>query len=255
MGPLASAASQTVISGLGDPELDGARLLEAWEAGLDRSAPDRCLLMLEACWPGTSFDDYSVGTRDRLLLIVRERKFGPVIEACAGCPSCGERLDVSFGVRDILVPERDPHELKVSEAGYQVTFRLPTSADLMHVSRLSLAGDETPLLTRCLLSARRKGRPVGATELPGPVREAIGRRMAEADPQADVEIAVACASCGHEWSLPFDIGCYLWEEVDDWAQRMLGAVHLLAMTYGWTEREVLRLSDHRRHLYLEMAQA
>lgn len=53
--------------------------------------------------------------------------------------------------------------------------------------------------------------------------------------------------------MAFDIGAYLWEEVDAWADRTLRDVHLLAASYGWSERDILDLSPARRGRYLELA--
>jgi hypothetical protein len=76
--------------------------------------------------------------------------------------------------------------------------------------------------------------------------------MAEADPQADVQLALSCPDCGHSWLAAFDIVSYFWSEVNSWAQRLLGEVHTLASFYGWSERDILAMSPVRRHIYLDM---
>ncbi len=76
--------------------------------------------------------------------------------------------------------------------------------------------------------------------------------MEEADPQGNVQLALDCPACGHRWLQAFDILTYLWREIDDWAQRTLREVHLLASAYGWSEQAILALSARRRHMYLEM---
>jgi hypothetical protein len=91
------------------------------------------------------------------------------------------------------------------------------------------------------------------SELPEAVVQEINRRMAEADPQADVQVTVSCAACGVAWQAMFDIASFLWGEVDRWARRMLHEVHVLASAYGWTEAEILRLGPWRRRVYLGLA--
>jgi hypothetical protein len=76
--------------------------------------------------------------------------------------------------------------------------------------------------------------------------------MSDADPQADVELALACPSCGHQWPAAFDIASFLWKELHAWALRTLREVHTLARSYGWREDDVLALSGTRRQLYLEL---
>ena len=47
----------------------------------------------------------------------------------------------------------------------------------------------------------------------------------------------------------------LWQKVRAGAERVLLDIDMLARSYGWTEREVLRLSPLRRAAYLQMATA
>ena len=77
--------------------------------------------------------------------------------------------------------------------------------------------------------------------------------MAEADPQADIELDLSCPACGHGWAatarrrrLPLA-----------GARRLGGAalreVHALAWRYGWSERTILALPRRRRRgAYLEL---
>jgi hypothetical protein len=76
--------------------------------------------------------------------------------------------------------------------------------------------------------------------------------MADADPQADVRLALDCPACGHNFLAAFDVAAYLWSEVNAWAYRLLGEVHSLASAYGWREEDILAMSPWRRRVYLEM---
>ncbi len=49
----------------------------------------------------------------------------------------------------------------------------------------------------------------------------------------------------------FDVGGFLWEEIDVRARRLLDEVHALARSYCWSERQILELSETRRRAYLE----
>ena len=55
-----------------------------------------------------------------------------------------------------------------------------------------------------------------------------------------------------EWVVVFDIAGFLCQEIDHWAGRMLRTVSKLAAAFGWSEREILRISPLRRQLYLGM---
>jgi hypothetical protein len=92
-------------------------------------------------------------------------------------------------------------------------------------------------------------------EYPEAILAEIETRMTEADPQSDVVLEFACDACRHDWTTTFDIGHFLWEEISARAARLLLDVHLLARAYGWTESEVLMLSDARRAAYIDMVSA
>ena len=100
--------------------------------------------------------------------------------------------------------------------------------------------------------ARVGGEPAGADRLSPDLVAEAGRRLADADPQTDVRFALACPACGFDWSAPFDVVAFLWAEIDVWANRLLGDVHVLASAYGWSEPDVLAVSPARRRSYLQM---
>jgi hypothetical protein len=82
-----------------------------------------------------------------------------------------------------------------------------------------------------------------------------GQALAEADPLAETLLKLRCAVCSHEWQEPLDIADYLWSEIEARARRLLIEVHSLASAYGWSEADILALSEPRRRLYLDMVQA
>ena len=233
-------------------------LLDVWDRGGGRSPLWQALLLLEAAHPETSAEALAalpVGHRDGLLLDLRERVFGRHLESVAGCPRCGEWLELAVTTADLRqTPAAPGRPLAVDLGDYSVTFRLPTTADLLALASDDADGALPPerlLLARCLTRAERGGERVKAADLPGPVAEKVSEQMEAADPQANVTLALTCPACDHAWERIFDVGTFLWSELDAWARRVLGEVHVLASAYGWTEREVLGLSARRRALYLQ----
>jgi hypothetical protein len=196
-------------------------------------------------------------------LALREQWFGPRFLALAACPRCGEPVELSFDAGEIrAVPEAVVEEIAVEEPlaltadGFTLRFRLP---DSLAVAALPAGVDTSErvrlLLRECVLGAERGGEEVPAGELSGAAVEAVADRMAEADPQADVRLALACPACGEAWAEAFDIASYLWIEVDAWARRLLREVHRLASAYCWGEAEILAMGPLRRQAYLEMLNA
>ncbi len=235
-----------------------ADLLDAWDAGWRMGPSGRAVgLLMSGCRDEDpqALAALPVGERDRRLLELRERLFGPSMTGIVSCGACEERLEVEVAIDELRAPptgvDRAGQSLTAGE--WEVHFRLPNSRDIASIEGLR---DEQParraLLQRCLLEVTRRGENVPASEVPDDVAALIGQRMAAADPQATAEFPVACPDCNHSWSAPFDVAAFLWTEVDVWARRMLRQVHELATAYSWSEDEVLRLSPARRARYLEL---
>lgn len=229
-----------------------AALLDVWERGGPLSSGRRALALLATATGEGGLEGLSIGDRDADLLSLRERLFGPHVTAVVACPSCGERQELSFGVDDMRAPRPEPApELSVTVDGVEARFRLPTTADLDDLDRVADGDADAAaeaLLRRCVFAVSGDGPPLAPALV-----AAIEDRMAAADPQADVQLALCCDGCGCAWNAPFDIAAFLWSELDAWAWRLVADVDQLARTYGWTERDVLALSPQRRRIYLEVA--
>lgn len=244
--------------------LDAATLLDAWELG-DRASPgERGLLLLRLARPDAPSDAVSrssVGLRDAELLALRQRAFGPRIRTVAWCPACGEALDVDFATTDIVAeaPAGGAEApLTLARDGWHVTFRLPSAGDLAQLGEAVGSGeiDASPdrwLLRRCVVDVTAGGTARGVDQLSGALVEAIAEAMAGADPQAEIELAMSCPACGEGWSSPFDIVAFLWREIEARAHELLRVVGTLAAAFGWSEREILAMSERRRRGYLELA--
>ncbi len=239
--------------------LTAPELLSVWEQGQAQPHVHQALQLLGAASPDLAPEALarlSIGQRDARLLTLREWTFGPQLVGLARCPRCDERLELTLALADIRAePEPQPQEAYTcSAADYVVRWRLPNSLDLLTVSgSLDTAEAHRRLLERCVLEARQAGEERSAAQVPPEVVEAMVRQMAEADPQANVQLSLTCPACGDAWQAPFDIVSFFWSEIDAWARRTLREVHALALAYGWTERDTLALSPQRRQLYLEMA--
>ncbi len=148
----------------------------------------------------------------------------------------------------------DPAErLTMQVDGWALAFRLPTSRDLAALDGLPPGADpRAALLQRCVLSAWHDGAEQPASALPAEVQGALVECMAEADPQADVQLNLTCPACGECWQAGYDVVTYLWAEIDTAARGLLSEVHVLASVYGWAEADILAMGARRRQRYLEM---
>jgi hypothetical protein len=239
--------------------LASADMLLAWEEGQHRPAVDRALTLLGAGWqdrPWQTLATASLGERDTLLFALREATFGPTLRAIAECGQCGSELELSMTVSDICAPagpERDQPEHEFSQGGFLLRFRLPNTTDLAAVRGSPTAtAARRLLLHRCVMSSLPEGDGPAGEDLPDDVATELADRMAELDPQAEVSLGLVCPACDHRWSMILDIADFFWTEVATAAARLLRDVDGLARAYGWSERDILAMSAHRRDAYLSL---
>jgi hypothetical protein len=238
--------------------LSAAELFDVWERGQGQSPGQRALVLLAAACGETPLEhlaQLSIGRRDADLLALREQTFGPQLASTTACPHCGVQLEFRIDTDDICKtpPEQRDAPGQLTEAECEVAFRLPNSLDLATLDPAAdLETNRRHLFERCVTEARRAGMEIAVSELPDSVVAAVAQRMAEIDPQADVQLALACPQCDHKWQAPLDPVSYFWSEIHAWAHRILREVHALASAYGWREADILALSAWRRQAYLEL---
>ena len=237
-----------------------SQLLDAWERAFDSRSAERALVLLALALPELGYDGVaqcSIGTRDNYLLSLRVRLFGTELGGIAHCPACQTMIETSWSAAQLRASLAAPvcgPVLELFAQDHRISYRLPNTDDLLAIGEGSdPAAARNLLLTRCVLSASCGESDAPSAALPEATLEALEAAMAEADPMADIECALACPACEHQWNVQFDIARYLWSELHAWAQRLLVDVHQLARAYGWREADILALSPARRSLYVEMS--
>jgi hypothetical protein len=231
--------------------LSGLDVLAVWEEGAGAPAVARAVAVAArtASHP-EAVCGWSIGRRDAVLLDVHAAVFGGAIELVTSCPACDEALELTVAVDDMRSPHGDAgaeHELVDEVSGVHIVFRLPSSADLLAVATIDdIAAARQALAERCV---------VGDAALPESAVAALAARVAELDPQADIQLALVCAECGHRWTVPFDIADHVWRRIDTRARTLVAEVAALAGAFGWSETEILGLPASRRRLYLDLVGA
>lgn len=238
------------------PSISPFNLLSAWETGLLQSHAERGLTLLSLIKPQSGLDELArlpLGSRDCLLLKLRERLFGPRLTGLIPCPECGESLEISFQMGDVLSSRASEPNKKhsLSVRGYDILFRPPTSLDLIRSVGLDVESLKGNLIELCI-EVTYEGQPLSPDQIPGDILETVIKAMDDSDPQAEVQLELKCPFCGCEKLVIFDILHFLWMEIEAWAQRVLEEIHLLALAYGWSEADILAMSPLRRQAYLEL---
>lgn len=234
--------------------LTSDRLLALWEQGARRHPIDRALLLFALAEPGApaaGLADLPLGRRNAALLALYEASVGTRLEAWLDCPACGERME--FATDTTGLPRPADHGAREIVEVQGLRFRLPTSR---HLARLVEAGDAEAAARRLLLEcAEAPGELPREGEALDGLLEAVEAAMEAVDPWADMTVAVRCPACEHEASAGLDVASLLWDEIESRARRLLDEVHALARSYGWSEPQVLALSEERRAAYLARALA
>jgi hypothetical protein len=187
-------------------------------------------------------------------VVARTPGAAPVeLELRCPAPGCGEPLEVELPL-DALVElgEAAEHEPVLElEGGNGATLRVrrPTGEDQRRWRARAFASAEEA--TRAVLvSLLVDG---GASTAPdGALVERVGAAMEERDPLPDFHLTSHCPACGAESDHPLELEPLLAARLERRQRGMLREVHRLASRYGWTEREVMALPEHRRRAYLEM---
>ncbi|MEX0348073.1 MAG: hypothetical protein AB3N15_01525 [Paracoccaceae bacterium] len=211
--------------------LSATGLLAAWEAGANRRPLDRALAILWAA--GAGGEDpagLSLAERDRRLLALRRRCFGPVLHGRTSCPGCGAELETEIEADQLI---------DALPVGTGETPRALNSRDLAAVADLP---------------AERVASALSARLAPGEEPSEALDRQVEAQASAVVlKTDLTCADCGTSWSEVLDVVDHVWASVEQAATGLLREVAELAMRYGWSEAEILALSPARRSAYLSLA--
>jgi hypothetical protein len=219
----------------------------------------RCMVALGERSP-VSVDDVrslTVGDREALLLWIRRLTLGDRIESVVSCPaaSCGEAIDVSISVGDLLLPPYDQpgpwFEASVEEGGSQkrVRFRAVNGADQEEAARAAQAGVETAgdlLARRCVQGLS------GEESVTPELRQALSRLLTEVDPQAEITLHITCPACDHRFAVLLDAGSYLGSEALARSTSLFREVHLLAFHYHWSEADIFAMTPSRRRRYLDL---
>nr|WP_294510108.1 hypothetical protein [uncultured Rhodopila sp.] len=217
-----------------------AALLDIWEQGQARGPVARTKLLLGAALP--ELDDaeraaLAVSAADIALLRLRGAIFGGRLPAETTCPACAEVLEFELDAAALIhgIAKREP-----DAPGGECDFREPAIGDLEAIAGIA---DPDAAMHRLASLCRR-----------APDASPNGAEIERIDAlygQTAIRLRLDCAACGNTWHEVFDVAAYLWQEVARRAGALLDEIHILAAAYGWSEAQILALSETRRTAYLQ----
>lgn len=233
-------------------------LLSVWEYGFNHSLIETNLYLLYLVYPDFDLNrlaSMTIGERDARLIEVRRNLFGPIFNNISNCSVCGQKVEWETTADEIQIQKsntenpRSSFELKYKE--YLIRFRLPNSYDVLELLEDATINNKAQKLIRsCIIESIPSLEP--NQKIPVDLENQINHKMEEYDPQANVLMNLTCPECKNKWDVIFDITQYIWAEINDWAIRLMQDVHILASTFGWSEKDILDMSRHRRNIYISM---
>jgi hypothetical protein len=240
--------------------LSAAGLLEVVDAGADGNAAVRGSVLAAAAAPevaGERIQELTLGDRDGRILGLRCATFGDTLCGRVTCPACGSALTVRIPRDEVsrgeTVNESErPASVRIEEGSFVVEARSPDGRILAAAAACEGEDEARRALIRgCVTVSGADGGDLDPLGLEDELLERVGEAIVELDPQAEVGVTMGCAGCGNEWTPILDIAQFFWRELSATSVQLLDEVHQLAIGYGWSEEQVLRLSSRRRREYVE----
>lgn len=233
-----------------------ADLVTAWEMAGGLTPPVRTAVLVYALGlagsPATALD-LDVGSAASLLAAGYAEAFGDRVDLVVECGACGETLEA-----DVELPRPDPGSTSACSGRWEV--RLPTLGELAAVHGDPAAA--TRLRRWCVRPAPgddgAQDGAAGAADPPlhGAVDAALDAALDDAlDGLAAAALPtgpVTCPRCGTRSDAVLDTAALLWDRLRRDAPRLLSDVAELASAFGWSEAEILALTDARRQAYLQL---
>jgi len=163
-----------------------------------------------------SVADWPLGRRNCALAQLRCACFGRWLRGWTACEQCGERLE--FEVDGNALAASNVGNIDESIEVQGDVFRLPTTRDLARIAGehgQSVAA--VHLMEQCMIS--NTSQHLGARRLDEQKwteeeLDAIGERMAQADPLAEILLHFECPVCSHAFDLCLDLAAFLWSELE-----------------------------------------
>jgi hypothetical protein len=235
--------------------LSNADLLALWENGRRLHSLDRGVLAVRASLSEPEEEnvaDWPLGRRNAVLAELHQAFVSSRLQGWTECSACGEKLEFALDCAALVERQRERSPEPIAANGG--SFRLPTSRDLAAVAAERDADAAAiRLLEACRIPDPSPDSP--PMEWTQVELEELGEKMIAADPLAEIVLGFDCPACHASREQSLDLPEFLWAELESLAKRLLHEIHILASAYGWSEGEILSLSESRRALYLEMVQA
>ncbi|CAH8296342.1 hypothetical protein EV196_11157 [Mariniflexile fucanivorans] len=232
--------------------MNTSSILEVWDycVGKNQTIKGAALasLVLNEANHSNIFN-WSIEKRDVALFHVRKMLFGNRFNNIAHCPKCKQAVEWDFYFHQmeipILIDTPDNIEIPIDIPNYHIMVRLPNSDDL-------ICKEEIQIIRKCILNLKDFPEGTFNQKIPDDLLMQINNKFNKTCKASNISYHLNCTECKHEWDVVFDISTYLWKEIDQWAKSFLRQICLLAKAFGWSELDIINMSENRRNHYLNL---
>mgnify|MGYP003577260880 CR=1 FL=1 len=192
----------------------------------------------------------SVTDRDRLLAAIYRMEFGDRIVGVATCSNCREEFEFDFSLDALLTHQDHGSEQAVREGDgfYRLAdgcrFRAPTLGDMEEVAKLPIDTAIRALLDRCLEA------PAAERS-----RDAVQAALEQVAPILNIDVESQCPHCESTQGVAFSLESYLLRVLAQERRFLTHEIHRLALSYGWSLRDILSLSRGDRRSLVRRVEA
>jgi hypothetical protein len=193
----------------------------------------------------------------QLLRIVEASQGSPMLTLISSCPApdCRDELELELPLSELILQGaealgRGPELNWEAAPSRALTVRRATGRDQRAWRQQRFARQRDANLALLSSLAVRGSEHLG--DLDARQQEELSEALHWFDPLAAFRVAVQCPSCGRHASLPVDLEAACLVRLKSLKVELLQAVHRLAKSHGWSERDVLGLSPGRRAAYLAL---
>lgn len=234
-------------------------LLNIWEDFSSLTSFERINKLLLSAVHGLTQDSLmklTVGERNFHLFNLRKILFGKKIDCLTNCSQCEEKIEFSINTDMFKTKQLTDEQMAIRIGKNEFRFRLINCGDLMLAAKEDdLDSAEKLLIKQCIEAVNGQYNRIAINELPSELIKQLAEYIQHADPNADILINLSCPNCQATWKSEFNIADFLWNELVIYVKKLLNEVAILAHAYGWSESEILALSNKRRTYYLERVSA
>lgn len=238
-------------------QVTSSQLMSIWEKASALSAVERAETILLELMPELTHDALlalTIGERNLHLFNLRESLFGSSIKCMTRCQQCDESVEFTLDSKLLQVaPSALPETFSITLEQDEYTLRLINCQDILMASQeKNLAQAEHLLLQRCVLQINHSENFEKLNTLSEDSIRQLAEHLQRCDPNADIVINLDCPGCSCVWKTVFDIADFFWNEIHSRVKQLFNEIGMLAHAYGWSEADILALTQPRRHYYLNL---